>query len=64
MSDILWDEKRNPIGLRKLKCECGCNDFNIIVRFGAGGSGTYFRFYCVKCNKFQEMDFDNPLYEG
>ena len=53
-------------GWEELTCQdCGnVGTFDVEMRRGLGGSGTYFKFYCSKCLHLIEMDFDNPEYEG
>jgi len=44
--------------------KCDNEHFKIEQRNGAGGSGTYFKFICLKCNNIIERDFENPDYDG
>ena len=43
---------------------CKYDEFEIKIRYGSGGSGTYFRFTCVACKVYFDIDFENPDYEG
>ena len=61
-TDWYWDTSRP--GTDDIKCKCGNDSFKVIERRGAGGSGTFLKLTCTKCGTAQEMDFDNPDYEG
>ena len=45
-------------------CSCGENCYEISIYHGGGGSGTYIKMKCKKCNRVYELDFENPNYEG
>lgn len=45
-------------------CVCGSNLWQVSIRVGAGGSGTYIKLKCKDCGTVIDLDFDNPNYEG
>lgn len=58
-----FNDRMNPY--EDIKCDkCGNDTFKNSIKYGGGGSGTYLRFTCTNCDTEQELDFENPNYDG
>ena len=56
----------DAIGNRLVCTECKASEgfFEVYVRQGSGGSGTYLTFICTNCGHHEMMDFDGCAYDG